>query len=639
MGLKIIREVEKDTKTVVVNCEQCKRLSLVYHKIGLFIEDVKETIVCNESKTFGPFFSEIMRVMRKGRYLILLYATHDWYKSVVSWGVNWEAFEDVHSELQRCIECLHSSVPELEKISPHFQALIYRAWTEDLKSDAKLDHDHILAKLSREQIRLETTTNEKRKERPQDLEHPGIRRDQGLRLLQVATEKVKENEEQLTANKGDRDEKLPTYLQIHSSDIALGKRIGSGTYGEVHEAIWLNCKFAVKRIKTDDVSTLRREVGILSRLRHPHIIQLVGFSVSQTMSMIVMEKMDGDLHHLIEDCSWKPPFALPKAVNILSQIAAGMAYLHDQGVFHGDLKASNVLVSRKGHLDDIEVKISDFGVSQHVKLERRLETSKNLVEDFSSPGCTTSDFGVSQHVKLERRLETSKDLVEEISSPGSTTSREHPDVYSGSSFSGTVGTTCWRAPEVFPLRFQKTNDIPLYQYQKTNDFPLQLQQLNDLNSVLDKINKALCDSDDSDVPEHSKELFHTAISNPTFLSEAHNKDAMEDPVKKEPSYTAKADVYSYAMTCYEVLTGLSPFADYVRSTLYEKLIAGARPELPMNLPLSLSSLIKACWDTDPGQRPTFTTICEEPRNMQQFIRAPSALSLLHDSVKSSCTIS
>ena len=586
MGLKILRKVEKETKTVVVNREQCKRLSLVYHKIGLFIEDVKETIVCNESKTFGPFFSEIMRVMRKGRYLILLYATHDWYKSVVSWGVNWEAFEDVHSELQRCIECLHSSVPELEKISPHFQALVYRTWTEDLKSDAKLDYDHILAKLSREQIRLETTTNEKRKERPQDLEHPGIRRDQGLRLLQVATEKVKENEEQLTANKGDRDEKLPTYLQIHSSDITLRKRIGSGAFGEVHEAIWLNCKFAVKLIKTDDVSTLRREVGILSRLRHPHIIQLVGFSVSQTMSMIVMEKMDGDLHHLIEDCSRKPPFALPKAVNILSQIAAGMAYLHDQGVFHGDLKASNVLVSRKGYLDDIEVKISDFGVSQHVKLERRLETSK--------------------------------DLVEESSSSGSTTSSEQPDVYSGSSFSGTVGTTCWRAPEVFPLQFQKTND---------------------LNSGVDDIFEAMCDPDDSDVPEDLEELFHTAISNPTFLSEAHNKDAMEDPVKKEPSYTAKADVYSYAMTCYEVLTGLSPFADYVRSTLYEKLIAGARPELPMNLPLSLSSLIKACWDTDPGQRPTFTTICEELRNMQQFIRAPSALSLLHDSVKSSCTIS
>ena len=598
MGLKIIRGVEKEAKTVAVNSEQCKRLSLVYHKIGLFIEDVKETILCNKSKTFGPLFSEIMRVMRKGRYLILAYSKRDWYKSVVSRGVNWEAFEDVHMELQRCIECFHSTVPELEKISPHFQALVYRTWREDLKSDAKLDYAHILAKLSREQILLEPTTNEKRKERPQDSVHPGIGRDQGLRLLQVATERVIRSKEQLTANKGDGDEKLPTYLQIHSSDIILGEQIGSGAFGEVYEAIWLNCKFAVKLLKTDDVSTLRREVGILSRLRHPHIIQLVGFSVAEMMSMIVMERMDGDLHHVIEDCSRKPPFSLPKAVDILSQIAAGMAYLHDQGVFHGDLKASNVLVSRKGHLDDIEVKISDFGVSQRVKLERRPETLKDLVQSPTSLENTTS----------------------RSNSGMSTSSREHPDVYSGSSFSGTVGTTCWRAPEVFPVQSQKTNDHNIQSYAMYPHY--------DLIHPKDLV-----------YPEGVEEFYVTAMSNDIFLSGEHEKDAMEDPVKTEPSYTAKADVYSYAMTCYEVLTGLTPFANYVRSTLYEKLIAGARPELPMNLPPSLSSLVKACWDTDPGIRPTFTTICEELRNIQQFIRVPNALSLLHDSLRGSCTIS
>ena len=327
-------------------------------------------------------------------------------------------------------------------------------------------------------------------------------------------------------------------------------------------------------------------MGILSRLRHPHIIQLVGFSVAETMSMIVMERMDGDLHHVIEDCSRKPPFSLPKAVDILSQIAAGMAYLHDQGVFHGDLKASNVLVSGKRHLDDIEVKITDFGVSQRVKLERRPETLKDSFEGNS-------------------RMSTSL--------------REHPDVYSGSSFSGTVGTTCWRAPEVFPVRSKKTNN------HNRPSYPSYLQY-------------------DSGTPEDSddledSELYLTATSKTTFLSEAHNKGALEDPVKTEPSYTAKADVYSYAMTCYEVLTGLTPFAGYARSTLYEKLIAGARPELPTNLPPKLSSLVKACWDTDPGIRPTFTTICEELRNIQQFIRVPNALSLLHDSLRGSCTIS
>ncbi|CAM6073644.1 unnamed protein product [Sphagnum tenellum] len=83
-----------------------------------------------------------------------------------------------------------------------------------------------------------------------------------------------------------------------------------------------------------------------------------------------------------------------------------MAYLHKQGVFHGDLKASNVLVNHRG--GHIEAKIADFGVSQIVQLTNRFHTSKH------------SDSGSS--------------------------------VYSDSSFSGIVGTTGWRAPEVSDIQ-------------------------------------------------------------------------------------------------------------------------------------------------------------------------------------------
>jgi serine/threonine protein kinase len=41
----------------------------------------------------------------------------------------------------------------------------------------------------------------------------------------------------------------------------------------------------------------------------------------------------------VESTSQAPPEV---AIDFISQIAAGMAYLHKQGIFHGDLKASNV---------------------------------------------------------------------------------------------------------------------------------------------------------------------------------------------------------------------------------------------------------------------------------------------------------
>jgi serine/threonine protein kinase len=126
--------------------------------------------------------------------------------------------------------------------------------------------------------------------------------------------------------------------------------------------------------------------------------------------MILMELMEGDLFHLIKDrvnsTPQTPPFPPEVAIDIISQIAAGMAYLHKQGVFHGDLKASNVLVNHRGGY--IEAKIADFGVSQTIHLTKRFVTSRQSDGDIAS---------------------------------GSS-------VYSNSSFSGIVGTTGWRAPEV-----------------------------------------------------------------------------------------------------------------------------------------------------------------------------------------------
>jgi serine/threonine protein kinase len=203
---------------------------------------------------------------------------------------------------------------------------------------------------------------------------------------------------------------LPINMQIDSREVQCGKVIGKGAYGLVHEAYWIGCNFAAKIIRARNIDALRKEVGILAKLSHPHIVQLVGFSTDFPSCMILMELMEGDLFHLIKDrvnsTPQTPPFPPEVAIDIISQIAAGMAYLHKQGVFHGDLKASNVLVNHRGGY--IEAKIADFGVSQTIHLTKRFVTSRQSDGDIAS---------------------------------GSS-------VYSNSSFSGIVGTTGWRAPEV-----------------------------------------------------------------------------------------------------------------------------------------------------------------------------------------------
>lgn len=72
-------------------------------------------------------------------------------------------------------------------------------------------------------------------------------------------------------------------------------------------------------------------------------------------------------------------------------------------------------------------------------------------------------------------------------------------------------------------------------------------------------------------------------------------------------FTKKADVYSYAMTCYEILTGLIPL-EGLRRADYKLVLDGLRPTLPVGTDPQLKTLIARCWLLDPVQRPTFTEI-------------------------------
>lgn len=82
----------------------------------------------------------------------------------------------------------------------------------------------------------------------------------------------------------------------------------------------------------------------------------------------------------------------------------------------------------------------------------------------------------------------------------------------------------------------------------------------------------------------------------------YNVEQPEDELLKQ------GDVYSFAMTCYEVVTGKYPF-DGVKENLKVKIKAGERPKLPDDLSADLKNLITKCWDPNPEQRPSFQDIC------------------------------
>lgn len=79
----------------------------------------------------------------------------------------------------------------------------------------------------------------------------------------------------------------------------------------------------------------------------------------------------------------------------------------------------------------------------------------------------------------------------------------------------------------------------------------------------------------------------------------------------------KADVFSFAITCSWILTGLQPYGEdrEIQFTELPNLIkqGKARPYLPPECHGTLSSLLHRCWDPTPSKRPSFKDICEELR--------------------------
>jgi len=104
---------------------------------------------------------------------------------------------------------------------------------------------------------------------------------------------------------------------------------------------------------------------------------------------------------------------------------------------------------------------------------------------------------------------------------------------------------------------------------------------------------------------------------PRWMAPELMMSAPEADSERMKFYPLKSDVYSYAMTCYEILSGRMPFDELGRiREVIEKVRAGVRPSLPDSLSDSLSSLIEYCWDANVRRRPSFSRISTELRRLK-----------------------
>lgn len=154
--------------------------------------------------------------------------------------------------------------------------------------------------------------------------------------------------------------------------IIRGQLIGKGTYGRVYLGINADNGevLAVKQVEINPriagtdrdrikemVAALDQEIDTMQHLEHPNIVQYLGCERGDLSISIYLEYISGGS---VGSCLRKHgKFEESVVKSLTQQTLSGLAYLHDKGILHRDLKADNILLDLDG-----TCKISDFGISK-----------------------------------------------------------------------------------------------------------------------------------------------------------------------------------------------------------------------------------------------------------------------------------
>nr|GMD64974.1 U-box domain-containing protein 33 [Ipomoea batatas] len=171
-----------------------------------------------------------------------------------------------------------------------------------------------------------------------------------------------------------------------TSNFDPSLKIGNGGYGSVYRGMLCHTPVAIKILNPESIqgsSEFQQEVNILSKVRHPNLVTLIG-ACPETSTLVYEYLPNGNLDDRINNKDNTPPLPWQTRTRIASELRAALIFLHSwngHGLVHGDLKPANVLLG-----PNFVTKLSDFGIC-------RVLSEEELSDDKFTRRCITDPKG------------------------------------------------------------------------------------------------------------------------------------------------------------------------------------------------------------------------------------------------------
>ena len=184
--------------------------------------------------------------------------------------------------------------------------------------------------------------------------------------------------------------------RISYNDLQFGPVLGTGTVGTIYQATikptgqQIAVKILQPAISGDALvrARFRREMEILERMSHPHIIRYFGGGELDGQLYYGMELLEaGNVRDMLERygrLTWK------EVASIGRQVCSALQYAHNQGIIHRDLKPGNLFLDSEAN-----VKLGDFGIAR----------------DTNSADITSQGLTVGTHAYMAPEQITGEDSI------------------------------------------------------------------------------------------------------------------------------------------------------------------------------------------------------------------------------------